>query len=333
MTNTTRNKLFIGFFVIAIFMIALTFGILSSGVTKAFAATTPKYTMTFSGTHTNLGWGANGLQSQLTNQTKVSVPVTWTSGDKEDVIMYLSGSSVSGTATLANYGYIKSSQVTLSSSVGATMKIYNNLGNLVASGNNTITVTLSDGLYKATLDKTKQSGAGYTKWGYSLSLYSYFYVDANAPTVNGASTSTTGKYTNQSFSVFVSDSMSGVQALYYKMPGQTSYQSTSATSKLIPAGSVNGLYSFYAIDKAGNRSSTYYVIYDNTAPSGSIKSSGGTTLASLYTNSAFYYTATDASSGISYLQYKTPSSSSWLTYTSGTNIPATSTNGKYTFRA
>ena len=113
MTNTTRNKLFIGFFVIAIFMIALTFGILSSGVTKAFAATTPKYTMTFSGTHTNLGWGANGLQSQLTNQTKVSVPVTWTSGDKEDVIMYLSGSSVSGTATLANYGYIKSSQVTL----------------------------------------------------------------------------------------------------------------------------------------------------------------------------------------------------------------------------
>ena len=31
------------------------------GKVKVYAATTPKYTMTFSGTNTNLGWGANGL--------------------------------------------------------------------------------------------------------------------------------------------------------------------------------------------------------------------------------------------------------------------------------
>ena len=47
------------------------FGFMGFGNTTAYAATTPKYTMTFSGTHTNLGWGANGLQTQITDQTKI----------------------------------------------------------------------------------------------------------------------------------------------------------------------------------------------------------------------------------------------------------------------
>ena len=61
------------------------FGFMGFGNTTAYAATTPKYTMTFSGTHTNLGWGANGLQTQITDQTKISVQKVWSSGDKEFV--------------------------------------------------------------------------------------------------------------------------------------------------------------------------------------------------------------------------------------------------------
>lgn len=73
------------------------------------------------------------------------------------------------------------------------------------------------------------------------------------------------------------------------------------------------------------------IVVDTTAPTGVIKNSSGTTLTSSYTNGAFYYTATD-SNGVSYMQYMTPGSSSWVTY-SGSTIAATATNGTYKFRA
>lgn len=217
------------------------------------------------------------------------------------------------------------------------MKVTNSSGTEVGSSSTT-TLTLSglaDGTYYF---MSSETGTG---WNPNPRAYARYYtnisfsfkVDSTKPTLSGASTSTTGKYVKGSFTVYASDSMSGIKALFYKTPNSSYYQSTTSTSKNFPSGSANGLYSFYAVDNAGNQSSTYYVVYDSTVPTGVIRSSSGTTLTSQYTNSAFYYTATDASSGISYLQYKTPSSSSWLTYTSGTNIPATSANGKYTFRA
>ena len=174
--------------------------------------------------------------------------------------MYLSGSSVSGSATLENYGYINSSQITFSSSVSATLKIYNSKGQEVASGSDSITTTLSDGQYKATLYKKKQSGAGYTQWGYSLDLYSYFNIDTQSPTLSGASTSTTGKYVNSSFTVSASDAGSGLSKLYWKLPTSSSYSSTTSSNKTISSSSANGLYRFYAEDKAGNTSATYYLL-------------------------------------------------------------------------
>ncbi len=300
------------------------------GTTKAYAATTPKYTMTVSGSLYSYTYGG-GYTSTITDQTSVSVKTTMT-GNTEDVILYIYGSSSSGTGTLSNGGYIKSSSVNITSSVSSTITLYNSTGTNLASGSS-ISKSLSDGQYRVVLTKSKAEGAGYTQWGYTLELSSYFYVDSNAPTISGASTSTTGKYTKDSFTVVANDSASGVKALYYKAPNASSYSSTSSTSKTFSAGSTSGLYSFYAVDNAGNQSSTYYVMYDATAPTGTLKSSSGSVLTTSYTNGAFSYSASDSHSGISYLQYKTPSSSSWTTYTSGTTISTSATNGKYSFRA
>lgn len=191
--------------------------------------------------------------------------------------------------------------------------------------------TLTNGSYKLTMttgqDYSGMIGDASTKVTFN------FIVDKNRPTISGASVSTTGKYTNKAFTVTASDLLSGIDKLYWKAPTASIYSSTTATSKTISAGSANGRYTFYAVDKAGNQSSYYYVYYDNVVPTGTIKETSGTLSSGSYTNKAFSYSATDSGSGINYLQYKKPGSSTWTSYTSGTTIPATSTNGWYYFRA
>lgn len=202
------------------------------------------------------------------------------------------------------------------------------------SSEKTVTYTLpalTNGSYTLTMttgqDYSGMIGDASTKVTFN------FIVDKNRPTISGASVSTTGKYTNKAFTVTASDLLSGIDKLYWKAPTASIYSSTTATSKTISAGSTNGRYTFYAVDKAGNQSSYYYVYYDNVVPTGTIKETSGTLSSGSYTNKAFSYSATDSGSGINYLQYKKPGSSTWTSYTSGTTIPATSTNGWYYFRA
>lgn len=191
--------------------------------------------------------------------------------------------------------------------------------------------TLTNGSYTLTMttgqDYSGMIGDASTKVTFN------FIVDKNRPTISGASVSTTGKYTNKAFTVTASDLLSGIDKLYWKAPTASIYSSTTATSKTISAGSTNGRYTFYAVDKAGNQSSYYYVYYDNVVPTGTIKETSGTLSSGSYTNKAFSYSATDSGSGINYLQYKKPGNSTWTSYMSGTTIPATSTNGWYYFRA
>lgn len=160
-----------------------------------------------------------------------------------------------------------------------------------------------------------------------------FKVDRSAPTISGASTSTTGKYTNKAFTVTATDAGSGVSALYMKSPSSSSYTKVS-TSKTVAASSTNGLYRFYAEDNVGNKSSTYYVYLDTVAPSGTFSLTNGNTIASGgSTKEAFSFSATDSGSGVSKIEYKTPGSSTWQNYTTGTVIQPTSTQGLYSFRA
>lgn len=190
--------------------------------------------------------------------------------------------------------------------------------------------TLTEGYYTLTM----KTGADYSGVvGDQVSTVTYhFYYDKTAPTISGASTSPTGRFVNSAFTVTASDSLSGVSQMYMMSPTASTYTAVG-TSKTVSAGSTNGLYKFYATDNGGTSSSTYYVYYDSTLPTVTMKSASGTTLSGSYVNQAFYCTASDTGSGVSYMQYKTPSSSTWVTYNSGTTIPTTAASGTYQFRA
>lgn len=302
----------------------------------AYAATTPKYKATFSYT---LVYQMNTAYTTMGSGTNVTTTGSLTSGQYAKATLsaiYIYGSGTSGTGTLANGGSINSNAINISADstwYQNAISIKNSSGTSVASSvSKSLSATLSDGTYTCSFTGT---GQGWTPNARTFCIYRLncsftFVVDTTAPTVYGASASTTGKYTNAAFTVSASDNVS-LNNLYMKSPS-VSYYTAVGSSRTVTAGSTNGLYSFYAKDNAGNQSATYYVNYDNVKPTGAIKNSSGTTLSSSYTNGAFYYTATDAG-GISYLQYKTPSNSSWTTYTSGTTIAASATNGTYSFRA
>lgn len=333
--NTKTRKSGYMLILSVMFAICLFFGLfLGAGTTTAHAAAvaTPKYSIpiqyqTFYKSNTSTS--TSGVSTAYSFTAKIGQYTSST----YSVSLY--GSSASGTGTWS--GYINSSTVTiaLSSTSGSpTVKVVNSSGTQVGSGTGTFTISgLANDTYTASFSASGGwlvNNRQYDQAGFSANFT--FTVDCTAPTISGASTSSTGKYTNAAFTVSASDSGgSGLTALYYKTPSSSSYASV-ASSITFAAGSTNGLYYFYAKDNAGNQTATHYVYYDNVKPTGVIKNSSGTTLSTSYTSGAFSYSATDTG-GISYLQYMTPSSSSWTSYTSGTTIAAAATNGKYQFRA
>lgn len=314
-----------------LFALCVSLGIVFSNRTvTASASTTPKYTLTVSGTIGSGTWGGS-VTSDVTDVTSVTIKNGI--GNVNDTIsFYMSGTTVLGTSVLANDTYITFSDVKLSSSASdCKITVLNMSDTTVASGTGSLSSTLSDGRYKIKFDVSRSGGSGYTKWSGAGNVYTYVTVDTTKPTISGASTSTS-YYKTSAFTVSASDSTSGLGNLYVKTPTSGSF-SAVGSSKSVSASDANGLYCFYAIDKAGNQSATYYVYFDNTKPAGVIKSSSGTTLTGTYTNTAFNYTVNDSESGINYVQYMKPNSTSWASYTSGTTIATTDTNGKYQFRA
>ena len=332
----TKQKGIAKWLCLAVFALCISLCLAMATTNTAYAATTPKYTLAYDYTHYynyNTSKSADGSGTGV-----LSASVKGDNGSMTTVKFYIYGSSTSGTANLTKGGAIASNSltITLDASIqGYSMSVTNSSGTTVGSqsGKNYSLSNLSDGTYNFTCSLR---GAGWNPnarayaW-YSMDVSSSFVVDTTAPTINGASTSSTGKYTNASTYISVSDSGSGAEALYMKAPG-SSYYSNVGTSTTVSSTATNGLYYFYAKDKAGNTSSTYYLYLDTSKPTGTIKNSSGTVISG-YTNGAFSYTATDTGSGVSYLQYKTPGSSSWTTYSSGTTISASATNGLYQFRA
>lgn len=321
---------------IVAFAVGLFLFVGSGGVTSASAATMPKYTMTFAYTHYYTYNTSKSMDGSASGTTSATVKAN--NGSSVTVKFYLYGSSTSGEAVLPMGGAITERNITISmdgkwQSRGISVK--NSAGTSVGSSyNGTLSLSnLSDDTYTMTCNMT---GSGWNPNGrsyayYSMTATSMFVIDSTAPTISGASTSTTGKFTNSAFTVSASDSVSGVKNLYMKAPNSSSYTAVG-TSRTVTEGSANGLYSFYAKDKAGNTSSTYYVYYDTSLPVITAKYSSGTTISGAYANTLFYCQANDTGSGISYMQYKTPSQTSWTSYTGGM-ISTTSVNGLYQFRA
>ena len=336
----------------ALFAFCMCFAMFTGGgAVTASAATTPYYTMPFDYTGT---YAAYGMQQAATVSDTNVTSYTFGQYTKRTMALKLYGTSYSGTATATKGQYFTFNSVNIIADVGiatsgtqsriTSCRLTNASGTAIvnstaASGKSLSTTlysgALADGSYTLTYTwyaiDYMASYPNYTSKTTSITFTTAFKIDATAPTVSGASTSTT-YYKTSAFTVTASDSTSGLENLYVKTPSSSSY-SAVGSSKTVSTSDVNGLYCFYAKDKAGNQSSTYYVYFDNTKPTGVIKNASGTTLTGAYTNSSFSYTASDGQSGISYLQYKTPSSSSWATYTSGTQIAASATNGTYQFRA
>ena len=332
----TKRKSILRTLLCGVFALCMAVGLSSlfaSGTTAyAAAVTTPKYAIPIT---YSTWYSSNGGKSTTGSGTSTSFSARIGQFTSSTYSVSLYGSGSSGTATWD--GCIKSSTVTIvltSSSGTPTVSVTDSSGKGVGSGTKTITLTgLADGKYTASFSASGGwlvNARQYDSAGFNA--YFTFTVDSNAPTISGAATSSTGKYTNSSTYVSASDSVSGVSALYVKAPNSSSY-SNVGTSTTISNTATNGLYYFYAKDKAGNTSKTYYLYLDTVKPEGTIKGMTGTTYIGKFINQTFSYTATDSGSGISYLQYKKPGSSSWATYTSGTSISASATSGTYQFRA
>ena len=155
-------------------------------------------------------------------------------------------------------------------------------------------------------------------------------LDKTSPTgtlYGGTTTKSSGSYTNASYVKYTaSDSLSGINAVYVKMPGSSYYTSYSSGTQL----ATEGTYSFYCVDRAGNQSSTVTITLDNTKPVGTLYAGSSVATSGSRTNaSSIKFTASDAI-GLSTIYVKKPGATSYTTYTSGTTL---TTEGTYSFYA
>lgn len=290
-------------------------------ITTASAATytTPKY-----------------LTSGLT-----STGSSTSSGCPSNFKIYMHGSSTSGTGTMYqdklidwSYVYIKIEPNSISDHLSFKLTKNNyTYTSKSLSGNSAITLysgALSDGEYELEYQGRYRKNIFYA---YTTYTYTYrFEVDKTAPSYTlkaGGYNISSGSYTNKQVVYTASDT--NFDAIRYLKPTASSYSTTYSTSYTVAATDANnGWWYMYARDDLGTTNSTVSFYMDTIKPVGKVTSNGSTIANGGYTSNSFYYTATDTG-GISYLQYKTPTSSSWSSYTSGTTISGT--NGWYTFRA
>ncbi len=320
-------------FVVLLGLFAVLFMFAPKGATTASAATTPRYAVAFNysaGYTYGTGGGATNYPSSGTGVYSASF--TWGANKSRytlSVSMY--GSSASGTGNFVNGGFIDSSDVTIevTSSVSTNVTITNSSGTKVGSGTKKASASgLTEDTYTV---KITASGGGTINsragWGANISCNFEFKIDGSAPTISGASTSTTGKYTNNTFTVTATDSASGVKAVYMKAPNNSTFYSVNGSSTTVNKGSTNGRYTFYAEDNAGNKSGYYYVNFDDTPPTLScVGASFGSN-----TNAGFTVKAEDNSGSVTL--YRKLDDGGWLASGSSYTVANTAEDGTYYFYA
>lgn len=155
-------------------------------------------------------------------------------------------------------------------------------------------------------------------------------LDKTVPTgtlYGGTSTKSSGSYTNASYVKYTaSDSVSGVNAIYVKMPGSSYYTSYSSGTQL----ATEGTYYFYCVDKAGNQSSTVSITLDNTKPTGVLYAGSSTTTSGSNTNASSIKFVSSDNIGLGTTYVKKPGATSYAAYTSGTTLTAEGTYSFYT---
>lgn len=260
-------------FVVLIGLAVILSVVVPSGTTTASAATANgNYTVMYDyelSYHARSNYGNNDYVA-MTGTNVASADVYYYTRQTTNYTITLSGNVISASGVLQKGGLVTSSSVTIAmSSKYETGNIYvrNQYDQIVANASGkSITVTgLSEGTYKVSLLHTYSNSSTYVNAWYAMSATFEFKYDGVAPIITGASTSQTGVNTNTAFTVSASDTGSGVDALYMQAPDSSVYKSVG-TSITIPKGSTNGLYRFYAIDKAKIKSQIHYVNFDDTPP-------------------------------------------------------------------
>ena len=155
-------------------------------------------------------------------------------------------------------------------------------------------------------------------------------LDRTLPTgtlYGGTSTKSSGSYTNAAYVKYTaSDSLSGINAIYVKMPGASGYTTYSSGTQL----ATEGTYSFYSVDKAGNQSSVVSITLDNTKPTGTLYAGASTTTSGSRTNASYIKFVPSDAIGLGTTYVMKPGTSSYAAYTSGTQLTAEGTYSFYT---
>ena len=340
-----KRKKFLSLMLLSCLMvICCLFGVFGWNMpTTAQAATTPKYNVQFDYVNNKL---VSTLGNTTTTKFRSGNNVTSASvynhlGKSMTFRIYMYGNDYSSTATLNDGGYFNDTTANISISstfTDHTITVKNSSGSQIhkATATTSTKVTgLSNGQTYSVEIYCFGIGTGTTiMTRYDLTATFTFTVDTTPPSLTGASTTMYDVMSNEPVKVTGVDSASGIKYIYKKGPNDDSYYIDS----IYGTGTVYledppGMYEFYALDNANNKSPIYYVYYDGVEPVGKFYNSSGTEITSAYYNGAFKYKATDEGFGMNYCQYKTPGTSNWQTYSNGKEISASSTNGLYTFRA
>lgn len=300
---------------------SLSFVFTESGVTAKYSLNGGSYIsyssgtlLTAEGTYRMLLTDSVGNQNQYTAYIDKSAP----SG-----LLYSNGSSItSGSYTNKSFYY------TASDSRSGIDSLYYR--------------TPTSSTYKTYQDGTVISANSENGWYYfyardkvgNQSSTVSVYLDSTKPTLAMKGYSTGSSISNGAAvgeRVTITASDTNFYRLYYKTPGNSTYTATSASS--YTTGTTNGWYYVYAVDTVGNSSDTYSILYDSTAPSGSLKANGASISSGAYINTSFSYSATDSGSGVKAVYYKTPQSSVYQIYSAGSIIPTSAGDGWYYFYA
>ena len=136
-----------------------------------------------------------------------------------------------------------------------------------------------------------------------------------------------GGATNRPF-VYSATDAGAVAHMEYKSPTVTSWTTYTGDAAVVKS---DGWYYFRAVDGAGNVSDEYRVYYDTTNPLGCVYDAGGARGSGSITNKSYVkYTASDSGSGVGSVYVKKPGSSSFVSYTNGSQLTE---QGKYYFKA
>ena len=171
---------------------------------------------------------------------------------------------------------------------------------------------------------------------YRLDAEYKFYVDMSAPYLTGTYAEGEEQWHKIGHTVEAKDDISGdIKDFYVVRPnGELVRYYAPQRSYTFREGDLEGLYTFHAYDDAGWFSGARTVLFDGTAPIGKLSAEDGSEPESgSAVKQGFSFSATDATSGIALLEYKTPFSSDWEPYSDGTMIDSTAEAGEYLFRA